>query len=87
MAGAQHRFRVVTMPAGARRLNDSSTNKRIRILCGKSIHALHKQKRHVPKPSLTLKNGFPTLKIGGGGSPTPRPKPTSCPYTLVDTLQ
>ena len=49
VTGAQHRFNVVTMPADASRLNNSSANHRVWILC------------------TTLKNGFPTLKIGGGG--------------------
>ena len=36
-------------------------------------------------PSLTFKNGFPTLKIGGGVPYTPS-RPLLLPYTLVGTL-
>ena len=38
-----------------------------------------KQEKSVPNPSLTLKNGFPTLKIGGGGPPTPPTDPSFYP--------
>ena len=44
-----------------------------------------KQEKSVPNPSLTLKNGFPTLKIGGGVPYTPT-RPLLLPYTLVGTL-
>ena len=45
-----------------------------------------KQEKSVPNPSLTLKNGFPTLKIGGGGVPYTPTRPLLLPYTLVGTL-
>ena len=44
-----------------------------------------KQEKSVPNHSLTLKNGFPTLKIGGGVPYTPT-RPLLLPYTLVGTL-
>ena len=69
VTGAQHGFCVVTMPASARRLNNSRANSRFWILFGKSVHEL--QTRN--------KNGFPTLKIGGGGPYTPPQAPPGDP--------
>ena len=52
VTGAQHRFNVVTMPADASRLNNSSANHRVWILCRKSVHELQKNRRRVSQIPL-----------------------------------
>ena len=79
MTGAQHRFNVVTMPADASRLNNSSANHRVWILCRKSVHELQKTGEECPKSLSNPQKRIPHPQNRGGGSPTPPPYPSFYP--------
>ena len=79
VTGAQHRFNVVTMPADASRLNNSSANHRVWILCRKSVHELQKTGEECPKSLSNPQKRIPHPQNRGGGSPTPPPDPSFYP--------
>ena len=85
MTGAQHRFNVVTMPADASRLNNSSANHRVWILCRKSVHELQKTGEECPKSLSNPQKRIPHPQNRGGVPYTPT-RPLLLPYTLVGTL-